>query len=56
MCTDSTGHVHKQKPDVPPGVDVERVRSYLITQGEKYDFNELWIRVSKARLELSNSV
>lgn len=52
MCTDSTGHVHKQKPDIPPGVDVERVRSYLITQGEKYDFRELWIRVSKARLEL----
>ena len=33
-----------------------RVREYLISQGEKYPFKELWIRAVGARLELIKEV
>ncbi len=34
----------------------QRVREYLISQGEKYPFKELWIRAIGARLELIKEV
>ena len=34
----------------------ERVRSYLLSQGERYTFAEIWVRFAKARLELIDSV
>jgi len=34
----------------------QRVREYLISQGEKYPFKELWIRAIAARLELIKEV
>ena len=34
----------------------QRVREYLISQGEKYPFRELWIRAIAARLELIKEV
>ena len=34
----------------------QRVREYLISQGEKYPFKELWIRAISARLELIKEV
>tara|TARA_B100001167_G_scaffold185401_1_gene145592 strand:+ start:2706 stop:3224 length:519 start_codon:yes stop_codon:yes gene_type:complete len=34
----------------------ERVREYLISQGEKYPFDQLWIRSITARLELIKEV
>jgi uncharacterized damage-inducible protein DinB len=34
----------------------ERVREYLISQGEKYPFKELWVRSIAARLELIKEV
>ena len=34
----------------------QRVREYLISQGEKYPFKELWIRAIEARLELIKEV
>ena len=36
--------------------EVERVRSYLLSQGETYTFAEIWVRFAKARLELIDSV
>ena len=32
--------------------EAQRVRSYLLTQGEKYSFTELWPRLIKARQEV----
>ena len=32
--------------------EAQRVRSYLLSQGEKYAFTELWPRLIKARLEV----
>ena len=34
----------------------ESVRSYLISQGERYTFAEIWVRFAKARLALIDSV
>ena len=34
----------------------QRVREYLISQGEKYPFKQLWIRAIAARLELIKEV
>ena len=34
----------------------ERVRSYLISQGERYTFAEIWVRFVKARIALIDSV
>ena len=34
----------------------ERVRSYLLTQGERYTFAEIWVRFTKARIALIDSV
>ena len=34
----------------------ERVRNYLLSQGEKYSFLELWVRVTQARLELLKAI
>lgn len=34
----------------------QRVREYLISQGEKYPFKELWVRAIAARLELIKEV
>ena len=34
----------------------ERVRSYLISQGERYTFAEVWVRFAKARIALIDSV
>ena len=31
--------------------EVERVRSYLLSQGERYTFAEIWVRFAKARIE-----
>ena len=36
--------------------DTEQVRDYLLSQGEKYSFRELWVRVTQARLELLNAI
>ena len=36
--------------------EVERVLSYLTSQGERYTFAEIWVRFAKARLELIDSV
>ncbi|MDP6663051.1 MAG: DinB family protein [SAR202 cluster bacterium] len=32
--------------------EAERVRGYLLSQGERYTFAELWVRFVKARLDL----
>ena len=34
----------------------ERVRSYLLSQGETYTFAEIWVRFAKARIALIDSV
>ena len=34
----------------------ERVRSYLLSQGERYTFAEVWVRFAKARIALIDSV
>ena len=34
----------------------ERVRSYLLSQGERYTFAEIWVRFAKARIALIDSV
>ncbi|SVC13391.1 uncharacterized protein METZ01_LOCUS266245, partial [marine metagenome] len=34
----------------------QRVREYLISQGEKYPFKQLWTRAIAARLELIKEV
>ena len=36
--------------------EAQRVRSYLLAQGEKYAFTELWPRLIKARLEVIAAV
>ena len=36
--------------------EAQRVRSYLLSQGEKYAFTELWPRLIKARLEVIAAV
>lgn len=36
--------------------DTDRVRNYLLSQGEKYSFMELWVRGTQARLELLKAV
>ena len=36
--------------------EAERVRSYLLSQGEKYTFAEIWVRFAKARIALIDSV
>lgn len=36
--------------------ETDRVRQYLRTQGEKYPFQELWMRVVKARMQLLDSL
>jgi hypothetical protein len=33
-----------------------RVREYLLSQGEKYSFRDLWVRVTQARLELLKAI
>lgn len=37
-------------------IETDRVRQYLRTQGERYPFRELWVRVVKARLQLLDSL
>ena len=36
--------------------EAQRVRSYLLAQGEKYAFTDLWPRLIKARLEVIAAV
>ena len=36
--------------------EVERVRSYLLSQGERYTFAEIWVRFAKARIALIDAV
>ena len=36
--------------------EVERVRSHLLSQGERYTFAEIWVRFTKARITLIESV
>ena len=36
--------------------EAERVRSYLLSQGEKYTFAEIWVRFAKARVVLIDAV
>ena len=36
--------------------EARRVRSYLLAQGEKYDFTEMWPRLIQARLEIIAAV
>ena len=36
--------------------EAERVRSYLLSQGERYTFAEIWVRFAKARIALIDSV
>lgn len=36
--------------------ETDRVRHYLRSQGEKYPFTELWLRMAKARLQLLDTL
>ena len=36
--------------------DTDRVRNYLLSQGEKYSFPELWVRATQARLALIKAI
>ena len=36
--------------------EADRVRQYLLTQGEKYTFRELWVRLTRTRLGLLDSI
>ena len=40
----------------PPDEERERVRGYLLSQGERYTWYELWRRVAPARLQLLDAL